>query len=289
MSVLDWFSKQKESNAGRRAGRLDIPGDLWVKCPSCAAVLYKKDLEENHKVCQNCGHHFRLTFEERLSLTADAGSFREFAAELSAVDFLDFEDTKTYKKRLEENQRKTGRRDAFVCGEAAIHGYPAVLGIMDFSFLGGSMGSVLGEKFVRAAERALEKKLPLVVFTASGGARMQEGLASLMQMAKTAAAVARLQDSALPYIVALTDPTTGGTTASFAMLGDIHLAEKGALIAFAGPRVIEQTIRQKLPKGFQSAEFLEEHGFVDAVLDRQEIKNHLAKILKHFVQPAEQR
>ncbi|MDR2429086.1 MAG: acetyl-CoA carboxylase, carboxyltransferase subunit beta [Candidatus Margulisbacteria bacterium] len=284
MSVLEWFSKQKENASEKTAERLDIPGDLWVKCPSCATILYKKDLEDNQKVCSSCGYHFRLTFAERLNLTADAGSFREFAAELTAVDFLDFEDTKTYQVRLQENQAKTGRNDALVCGEAAIHKYPVVLGIMDFAFLGGSMGSVLGEKFVRAAEKALEKKIPLVVFTASGGARMQEGLTSLLQMAKTSAAVAKLNAARVPYIVVFTDPTTGGTTASFAMLGDIHVAEKGALIGFAGPRVIEQTIRQKLPRDFQRAEYLEEHGFLDAVLSRQELKDYLARALKHFVQ-----
>jgi acetyl-CoA carboxylase carboxyl transferase subunit beta len=285
MSVLEWFSKQQEDSSGKSSERLDIPGDLWVKCSSCSTVLYKKDLEDNARVCPNCDHHFRLSLAERLALTADAGSFQEFAAELTAVDFLEFEDTRTYKDRLAENQQKTGHQDAFVCGAATIQGYPVILGIMDFNFLGGSMGSVVGEKFVRAAEKAIEQKLPLVVFTASGGARMQEGLVSLMQMAKTSAVINRLRAAAVPYIVTLTDPTTGGTTASFAMLGDIHLAEKGALIAFAGPRVIEQTIRQKLPRGFQSAEFLEEHGFVDAVLERKAVKDYLAKILKHFVQP----
>ncbi|MDR1452640.1 MAG: acetyl-CoA carboxylase, carboxyltransferase subunit beta [Candidatus Margulisbacteria bacterium] len=283
MSVLEWFSKQKENASEKTAERLDIPGDLWVKCPSCATILYKKDLEDNQKVCSSCGHHFRLTFAERLALTADAGSFQEFAAELTAVDFLAFEDTKTYQARLRENQAKTGRSDALVCGTAAIQKYPVILGIMDFAFLGGSMGSVLGEKFVRAVEKALEKKIPLVVFTASGGARMQEGLVSLLQMAKTSAAVAKLNAARVPYIVVFTDPTTGGTTASFAMLGDIHVAEKGALIGFAGPRVIEQTIRQKLPRDFQRAEYLEEHGFLDAVVSRLELKDYLARILKHFV------
>ena len=283
MSVLEWFSKQKDQVSGKSSERLEIPGDLWIKCPSCGTVLYKKDLEDNAKVCQNCSHHFRLTFAERLALTADAGSFQEFAQDLTAVDFLEFTDTKVYAKRLTENQNKTGHNDALVCGTATIQKYPVVLGVMDFGFLGGSMGSVVGEKFVLAAEKALEKKIPLVIFTASGGARMQEGLMSLMQMAKTAAVINKLQAASIPYIVVFTDPTTGGTTASFAMLGDIHLAEKGALIAFAGPRVIEQTIRQKLPKGFQSAEFLAEHGFVDTVLDRTELTNHLAKILKHFV------
>ncbi|GBR76396.1 acetyl-CoA carboxylase subunit beta [Candidatus Termititenax persephonae] len=284
MSVLEWFSRQKESAAEKTAERLDIPGDLWVKCPSCATIFYRKDLEDNHKVCINCGYHFRLTFAERLALTADADSFREFADELSAVDFLEFTDTKSYQARLTENKSKTGHNDTFVCGTATIHKYPVILGIMDFAFLGGSMGSVLGEKFVRAAEKALAEKLPLVVFTASGGARMQEGLTSLMQMAKTAAVIAKLNAAKLPYIVVFTDPTTGGTTASFAMLGDIHLAEKGALIGFAGPRVIEQTIRQKLPKGFQRAEHLAEHGFIDAVLERQDLKDYLAKVLKFFVQ-----
>ena len=285
MSILEWFSKQKENIPGKSTDRLDIPGDLWIKCPSCTTILYKKDLEDHTKVCPNCNHHFRLAFEERLALTADENSFLEFGQELTAVDFLEFVDTKTYKDRLAESQKKTSLRDAFICGEATINKYPVILGVMDFGFLGGSMGSVLGEKFVRAAEKAIAKKLPLVVFTASGGARMQEGLMSLMQMAKTSAVISKMQEAKIPYIVVLTDPTTGGTTASFAMLGDIHLAEKGALIAFAGPRVIEQTIHQKLPKDFQSAEFLEEHGFIDAVLERKNIKDYLTKILKHFVQP----
>lgn len=282
MSVLEWFSRQREVLSPDAQQRLDIPGELWIKCPSCDGVLYSKDIDENLKVCTSCGYHFRLTSLERISITADENSFVEFDAELSPTDFLDFTDTKPYKDRILENQQRTGIKDAILSGKATIEGYPVVLAIMDFSFLGGSMGSVVGEKLARAAEKAIELKLPFIVFSASGGARMQEGIMSLMQMAKTSAVLGQLAKHYLPYIVVLTDPTTGGTTASFAMLGDIHLAEKGALIAFAGPRVIEQTIRQKLPKGFQRAEFLEEHGFVDTVLERKDIRAYLARILKHF-------
>lgn len=286
MSVLEWFSRQRDVLSPSEQSRLDIPGELWIKCPSCDGVLYSKDIDENLKVCTNCGYHFRLTSLERISLTADEGSFVEFDKDLGPTDFLNFTDTKPYKDRITENQQRTGLKDAIICGKATIEGYPAVLAVMDFSFLGGSMGSVVGEKIARAAEKALELKLPFIVFSASGGARMQEGIMSLMQMAKTSAVLGKLAKAYLPFIVVLTDPTTGGTTASFAMLGDIHLAEKGALIAFAGPRVIEQTIRQKLPKGFQRAEFLEEHGFVDTVLERKDLRTYLARILKHFTKVA---
>jgi len=282
MSVLEWFSTKKEkgqenSPAGEK---LDIPGGLWVKCVSCSAILYNKDLEANMKVCPTCQHHFRLTYQERLAITVDEGTFVEFNQNLKPKDFLNFEDDKKYAVRIVDTIKKTGLNDAIVTGQAKIDGQPAIICIMDFSFMGGSMGSVVGEKFVRAAEKAIELNIPYIMFTASGGARMQEGIMSLMQMAKTSSAIAELNAAKIPYLVVLCDPTTGGTTASFAMLGDIHIAERGALIAFAGPRVIEQTIRQKLPKGFQRAEYLTEHGFVDSVVDRKEIKMHLSRLLR---------
>lgn len=281
MSVIEWFNTKKQKEQGNSSSeKLDIPGGLWVKCISCNAILYNKDLEANQKVCPTCQHHFRLTYQERLAVTVDENSFTEINKELKSKDFLGFEDDKKYADRIVENTKKTGLNDAIVTGQAKIDNQPIVIAIMDFSYMGGSMGSVVGEKFVRAAEKALELNIPLVVFTASGGARMQEGITSLMQMAKTSAVIAKLNASKIPYIVVLTDPTTGGTTASFAMLGDVHIAERGALIAFAGARVIEQTIRQKLPKGFQRAEYLLDHGFVDLVLDRKDIKVHLARLIK---------
>jgi acetyl-CoA carboxylase carboxyl transferase subunit beta len=282
MSVLEWFSSQQTGAKSARSERLDIPGDLWIKCPSCGSVLYNKELEGNLKVCLSCSYHFRLSAAERIGLTVDENSFKEFNESITSKDFLNFTDLKPYKDRIKESEEKSGIKDAIVTGEAKIEGLPLIISVMDFSYMGGSMGSVVGEKFTRAAEKALSLKVPFVVFSASGGARMQEGIMSLMQMAKTSAILSKLSDAHVPYIVVLTDPTTGGTTASFAMLGDIHIAEKGALIAFAGPRVIEQTIRQKLPKGFQKAEYLEEHGFVDMVLPRQDIKVYLARILKLF-------
>lgn len=282
MSVLDWFTAQKGDNKNNTTTKLDIPGGLWVKCVSCNSVLYNKDLEDNLKVCPSCNYHFRLSASERISVTFDENSFKEFDAGLTSQDFLIFEDVEKYSTRIEKSIKKTGLNDAIITGNAKLDGHKTVVAIMDFSFMGGSMGSVVGEKFTRAAEQAIKEKIPFIVFTASGGARMQEGISSLMQMAKTAAAVAKLNENKIPYIVVMTDPTTGGTTASFAMIGDIHIAEKGALIAFAGPRVIEQTIRQKLPKGFQRAEYLQEHGFIDLVLERNDIKPYLARIIRLF-------
>ncbi len=282
MSVLDWFTAQKGDSKNSSAAKLDIPGGLWVKCVSCNSVLYNKDLEDNLKVCPSCSYHFRLSAAERIAVIFDENSFAEFSAGLRSEDFLSFEDVEKYSDRIEKSIKKTGLNDAIVTGTAKIDGYKVIAAVMDFSFMGGSMGSVVGEKFTRAAEQAVKDNVPFLVFTASGGARMQEGISSLMQMAKTSAAVARLNENKIPYIVIMTDPTTGGTTASFAMIGDIHIAEKGALIAFAGPRVIEQTIRQKLPKGFQRAEYLQEHGFVDLVLERKELKPYLARIIRLF-------
>ncbi|MFH1429597.1 MAG: acetyl-CoA carboxylase, carboxyltransferase subunit beta [Candidatus Margulisiibacteriota bacterium] len=276
-SLVDYF-KQKQRDVLN--SRLDIPGDLWVKCPFCGDILYKKELTKNLKVCPQCNHHFRLSFKERLEIISDEGSFIEIDQSLKGKDFLGFQDQKKYHDRLIASRKKTGLNDAVVTGELTIGGNPCVAALMDFSFMGGSMGSVVGEKITRAMEKAIENKKPMIVFTVSGGARMQEGIMSLMQMAKTSAAVAKLKENKILYIVILTDPTTGGTTASFAMLGDIQIAEPGALIGFAGPRVIEQTIRQKLPKDFQRSEYLLEHGMVDLVVNRNQIKDTLTKILK---------
>jgi acetyl-CoA carboxylase carboxyl transferase subunit beta len=283
ISIHDFFKKKKEEKSQiPPSEKLDIPGDLWVKCYSCNSTIYNKDLLFSHKVCPKCNYHFKLSAEERIAFTLDADTFKEINAEIRSKDFLNFVDSKPYQKRLEEAEAKSNLPEVIVTGEGKIDAWPVALGIMDFSFMGGSMGSVVGEKVARLLELALERKIPVIIFTSSGGARMQEGIMSLMQMAKTSAALGRLRENNLPYLTVLTDPTTGGTTASFAMLGDIHLAEPNALIAFAGPRVIEQTIRQKLPLGFQRAEYLLSHGMVDLVVKRKDIKPALSKILGFF-------
>jgi acetyl-CoA carboxylase carboxyl transferase subunit beta len=278
MSILDWLAK-KQSNKPQTE-KLNIPGDLWVKCKSCGEVIFVKDLESNFKVCSHCGFHFRITPAERLNYFFDKGTFKEIDSDISPVDFLEFTDTEPYKERIEKAQKKTKKKEAVMIGEVQLNGELVNVGIMDFSFMGGSMGSVVGEKITRLIEHALKNKGPVIIFTSSGGARMQEGITSLMQMAKTSAALAKLSEAGIPYISVLCDPTTGGTSASFAMLGDIHIAEPGALISFAGPRVIEQTIRQKLPKGFQRAEFLLEHGMIDMVVVRKDLRQKLIQILE---------
>lgn len=275
-SFVDFFKHKQTSALGKK---LDIPSDLWEKCPSCGEILYKKALDKALKVCAKCNYHFRMNFKERISLLCDQDSFKEFNIDIKAIDFLNFCDKKKYSERIKENQKKSGLNDAVLTGEATINKMPVMFICMDFSFMGGSMGSVVGEKIVRAINLAIQKKMPVLAITVSGGARMQEGIVSLMQMAKTSASISKLKENNLLYLVLLTDPTTGGTTASFAMLGDIHLAEPGALIGFAGPRVIEQTIRQKLPSGFQKAEYLLEHGMVDMVVSRKDLKEAIAKIL----------
>lgn len=256
---------------------VQVPKDIWVKCPKCDKIILKKEVDENYKICPKCNYMFRMTVRERISLLVDEDSFVEFAKEYKSGNPLSFPE---YSQRLEEAIKKTKLNEAAVCGVASIGGIKVVLCILDFYFMGGSMGSVVGEKVTLALEKGMKEKLPVIVISASGGARMQEGILSLMQMSKTSAAVARFKETGLPYISVLTDPTTGGVTASFAMLGDINIAEMGALIGFAGPRVIEQTIREKLPEGFQSAQFLLEHGFVDIVVARKELKNILIKVLK---------
>ena len=283
ISIHEWFSKRKKERSEEyKFERLDIPGNLWIKCYKCNATIFSKDLKANHKVCPKCNYHFKLSSFERIELLIDRGTFREIDENILSCDFLEFEDSKPYSQRIKSAVKKSTLKEAIVTGYGKLNNHKVALGVMDFSFMGGSMGSVVGEKVARLIEYGLEHKLPVIICTASGGARMQEGIMSLMQMAKTAAALGRLRENCIPYIVILTDPTTGGTTASFAMLGDIHIAEPGALIGFAGPRVIEQTIRQKLPPGFQRSEFLKEHGMVDIVSERKDLKDNLKKVLEFF-------
>ncbi len=275
---MAWF-KKKVAPIGGTGGKKEIPEGVWIKCEGCATALFSRTLDANQKVCPKCHYHFRLTSWERIALLADAGSFEEMDANLVPADALSFVDNKPYPQRIQESQQKTGLNEVVLGGRARLEDRPAVLSIMDFGFIGGSMGSVMGEKFTRAATVALEERKPLISIASSGGARMQEGIMSLMQMAKTAAAVARLHEAGLLYISVLTNPTTAGVLASFASLGDLILAEPGALVGFAGPRVIEQTIRQKLPKGFQTAEFVKQHGFIDCVVSRKQLKSTLVKVI----------
>jgi len=274
---MAWFRKGRELKADRK---VRIPEGLWVKCDSCKEVIYRKEIDKNLKICPKCNYHFRISARERLKFLVDEGSFAEIDAELSSNDPLNFRDKISYREKLEENRRKSGLREAAIFGEATVGGHPVVLVIMDFSFIGGSMGSVVGEKIVRASELALETKKPLITVASSGGARMQEGIFSLMQMARVSAAVARLKDGGGLFISILADPTFGGVTASFAMLGDIILAEPKSLIGFAGRAVIEQTIKQQLPEDFQRAEFLLEHGLIDAIVDRKDITRTVAQIIE---------
>ncbi|HVT61060.1 MAG TPA: acetyl-CoA carboxylase, carboxyltransferase subunit beta [Thermoanaerobaculia bacterium] len=279
-----WFKKAKKPKpirADRR--RSTVPEGLWVKCDGCKEIIYGRDLDRNLRVCPKCGHHHRIDARSWVALLLDEPEPRELFAGVSPDDPLGFKDTKRYRDRLKGYQQSVGERDAVVVVQGQLEEIPVIVAAMEYRFMGGSMGSVVGEKITRAAERALEKRWPLVVIAASGGARMQEGVLSLMQMAKIAAALARLHEARLPYLSVLTDPTTGGVTASFAMLGDLNIAEPGALIGFAGPRVIEQTIRQSLPPGFQRSEFLLDHGFLDLVVPRAEMKETLARCLRHFV------
>ncbi len=278
---MAWFKKERPESATPKAPakKVKIPEGLWIKCDNCKEIIYRKEVDKNFKVCPKCDYHFRISASERLPFIVDEGSFLEVEDGLSPKDFLSFKD---YKDKLKSSRKKTGLKDAIISGEARIGGKPVSVVIMDFNFMGGSMGSVVGEKIARAVERAIEKKTPFVSVASSGGARMQEGILSLMQMAKTAAAVARLGEAGLPFISVLTDPTFGGVTASFAMLGDIIIAEPKSLIGFAGPRVIEQTIKQQLPQGFQRAEFLLEHGMIDMIVPRRELRATVGKILDFF-------
>jgi acetyl-CoA carboxylase carboxyl transferase subunit beta len=278
---MAWFKKERPAGVPVEAPpkKVKIPEGLWVKCENCKEIIYRKEVDKNCKVCPKCDYHFRITAIERLPYLVDEGSFLEVEDGLSPKDYLGFKD---YKDRLKSNRKKTGLKDAVIAGMAKINGRPVSVAIMDFSFMGGSMGSVVGEKITLAVERAIEQRTPFISVSSSGGARMQEGILSLMQMVKTSAAVARLGDAGLPYISVLTDPTFGGVTASFAMLGDIHIAEPGSLVGFAGPRVIEQTIKQQLPPGFQRAEFLLEHGMVDMIVPRRDMRATLGKIIDFF-------
>ena len=273
--VKERFNDEKSDK--NEKSNVNIPKDLLFKCPRCGAVIYMEDFEKNRRVCMNCGYHARLTWQERINLTADKDTFKEFDGNMQSLNPIGFPD---YEKKIAELQQKCGVKEAVVTGECLIHGYRAVIGVMDSNFMMASMGSVVGEKITRAFEYATENKLPVILFTASGGARMQEGIVSLMQMAKTSGAVARHNQAGQLYITVMTDPTTGGVTASFASLGDIIIAEPKVLIGFAGRRVIQGTIKQQLPDDFQSAEFLQEHGFVDMIVDRMSMRKTLARILK---------
>ena len=276
---MAWFKKDKSTTKESDGKKVRVPEGLMTKCQNCRETLYSKDLENNHNVCPKCSHHFRISAVKRIALLLDEGSFIEFDKNMVSVDFLEFKDSKSYQDRIDAALAKGGAKDAVICGEGKIEGKPVQLAVFDFTFMGGSMGSVVGEKVTRAIERGVEKKMPVIVVSASGGARMQESILSLMQMAKTSAALSKLREAGIPYISILTDPTTGGVTASFAMLGDINMAEPKALIGFAGPRVIEQTIRQKLPEGFQRSEYLLEHGMIDIIVDRKDMRQKLSQII----------
>lgn len=272
-----------ETTARQKPQARTLPAGIVIKCPQCKEILLRREYQKNAKVCPKCHYHFKLTARERIELLVDAGSFLEKYADLISLDPLHFvSQSQVYAEKLEQERAKTGMNDAIVTGLAAIEGERLALGVMDFSFIGGSMGSVVGEKITLAAELALEQHIPLLITSASGGARMQEGLYSLMQMAKTSAALAKLSEAGLPFFSLLTNPTAGGVTASFAMLGDIILAEPGGLICFAGPRVIEQFMHQKLPAGAASAEFLLEHGFVDLIVSRHELRSTLGQLLRFY-------
>jgi acetyl-CoA carboxylase carboxyl transferase subunit beta len=282
---MAWFKRDRkpiENPTPVEERRVRTEG-MWTKCSSCRAIIWKKDLEANWEVCPKCEHHFRLGARRRLELLLDDEQYIEHDAELASSDPLKFSDTKPYAQRLKDAQHKLGMKDAIVTVEGRMNGRPVMCCSMEFGFIGGSMGAVVGEKVARAIERSLAQGLPLIVVSCSGGARMMEGAVSLMQLAKVSAALGRLDEARVPFISLLTDPTTGGVTASYAMLGDLNIAEPGALIGFAGPRVIEQTIRQKLPEGFQTAEFLLDHGFLDAVVPRKELKSYIGQALDFFL------
>jgi acetyl-CoA carboxylase carboxyl transferase subunit beta len=276
-----WFRRRPEETEGTPK-KVVITEGLWVKCDSCKEIIYRAEVERAGRVCPKCRYPFRISARERISILADSGSFEERDGGLRSTDPLGFRDSKRYRDRIKAAGQKTDTQDAVISGLARIGGYPVVLCVFEFGFMGGSMGSVVGERLTRAIELSIDKHLPVIIVSASGGARMQEGILSLMQMAKTSAALARLAAAGLPYLSVLTDPTTGGVTASFAMLGDVILAEPHALIGFAGPRVIAETIRQALPEGFQRSEFLLEHGQIDMIVDRRDLKDTLRRILAFF-------
>ncbi|MHB1245154.1 MAG: acetyl-CoA carboxylase, carboxyltransferase subunit beta [Sulfuriferula sp.] len=280
---MSWFQKILRPKINRRetdgAVKKVMPEGLWSKCPTCETVLYRADLENNLEVCPKCGHHHRIDARARLAMLLDAEGQQEIGARITPLDTLKFKDSKRYIDRLTEAQRATEEKDALIVMQGSIKSVPAVVAVFEFKFMGGSMGAVVGERFVRGVATCLEYKIPFICYAASGGARMQEGLFSLMQMAKTSAALTKLAEARLPFISVLTDPTMGGVSASFAMLGDLIIAEPKALIGFAGPRVIEQTVRETLPEGFQRSEFLQQHGAIDLIIDRREMRERLASLL----------
>jgi acetyl-CoA carboxylase carboxyl transferase subunit beta len=286
---MTWFEKIMPSRIKTERRTRSVPEGLWMKCAACDAVLYRAELERNLHVCPKCGHHMRIGARDRLEAFLDPDTQTELAETVGPEDPLKFRDTKKYRDRLQQAQKNTQEKDALIVMSGALHGMPIVACAFEFSFLGGSMGSAVGERFVRAVEHCLEHRKPLVTFSASGGARMQEALLSLLQMAKTSAALARMADARLPYISVLTDPTTGGVSASLAMLGDVNIGEPKALIGFAGARVIQQTVRETLPEGFQRSEFLLEHGALDMIVDRRDMRDRIAGLLTIFMhRPAPQ-
>lgn len=276
---MSWFEKLMPSRISTERRTRSVPEGVWIKCPNCDAQLYRTELERNLFVCPKCDHHMRIGARQRIEFFLDPDGQEEIGKDLQPLDPLKFKDSKRYRDRLLLAQKKTGETDALVAVKGSLHGSPVVVCAFEFGFMGGSMGSVVGERFVRAAKAAAEQRAPLICFSASGGARMQEALFSLMQMAKTSAALARLGGLGVPYFSVLTDPTTGGVSASLAMLGDVNIAEPRALIGFAGPRVIEQTVRQTLPEGFQRSEFLLEHGAIDMIIDRRKMRRQIADLL----------
>ena len=285
---MSWLQKIMPSRIRTEGGaHKKVPEGLWSKCGRCDSVLYRPELERTLEVCPKCDFHMPIRARARLKGLFDDGDYEEFAANLEPVDTLKFKDSKTYKSRISAAQKSTGEKDALIAAQGKLLGESVVVCVFEFKYMGGSMGAVVGEKFARAAQRSLEQNLPLICFSASGGARMQEALFSLMQMAKTSAALARLRDAAIPYVSVLTHPTTGGVSASLGMLGDINIGEPDALIGFAGPRVIEQTVRETLPEGFQRSEFLVEHGALDMIVDRRELREKLAHLLALLQQRAE--
>jgi acetyl-CoA carboxylase carboxyl transferase subunit beta len=279
---MSWFEKLMPSRISTEKRTRSVPEGVWIKCPKCDAQLYRNELERNLQVCPKCDHHMRIGARQRLGFFLDPESMQEIAANLEPEDPLKFRDSKRYRERINVAQKNTGEKDALLAATGTLLGRPIVACAFEFAFMGGSMGSVVGEKFSRAADHAAENNIPLVSFSASGGARMQEALFSLMQMAKTAAALARMGEKKVPFVSVLTDPTTGGVSASLAMLGDVNIAEPRALIGFAGPRVIEQTVGQKLPEGFQRSEFLLDHGAIDMIVDRRQMREEVADLLAKF-------
>ncbi|MXP66598.1 acetyl-CoA carboxylase, carboxyltransferase subunit beta [Pantoea sp. Nvir] len=280
---MSWIERILNKSNATPARRANIPQGVWTKCNSCGQVLYRAELERNLEVCPNCDHHMRMHARKRLNSLLDPGTLSELGSELEPKDILKFRDSYKYKDRLTAAQKETNEKDALVVMKGQLHGIPVVAAAFEFSFMGGSMGSVVGARFVRAVEQTLEDSCPLICFSASGGARMQEALMSLMQMAKTSAALAKMQKRGIPYISVLTDPTMGGVSASFAMLGDLNVAEPKALIGFAGPRIIEQTVREKLPPGFQRSEFLIEKGAIDMIIRRPEMRYKLASLIAKII------